>query len=219
MRGLSPLPSSSALALATETLLAALHARGARLPSEEDLALWSQWVRFDPRLGEVWIQWVAQSWSRLDALALNSAFEAQPWPAVAGVLLDHVRIRDPRFRAWRSLALAGIRPAHRGALEQFFIGLRAFAGEAGRQDILEAARPFEKWGYGARDLLLNKAFARKDHTWMSRSKRLAKLRVLQKKFAREGRILRASDYLREMRGAVSQRQAQLDLQTYLRRKS
>ena len=154
--------------------------------SESDLALWSQWTRFDPRLGEQWISTVIERWRSLSPLKLNEALRSQPWPAAAGPLFEQARVfwdwnREERrlFQSWCRLVMSGICPAQ---WEQYFIGLRAIAGEAMRRDAYAPLRTYTRWGYLGREVLLNKARVLKSRglprlrrfgagCWMSFSKR------------------------------------------------
>ena len=94
-----------------------------------NLALWSQWTRLDPRLGELWIGWVGWKWEETSPLELSSELKKQPWPAAMWVLLEHIPLLIPsaqkgviqKYRAWMNLVMsagvATIEPAPPGTLK------------------------------------------------------------------------------------------------------
>lgn len=205
MKGLGAIPSFRELGEAYQVLQ--IEPERAGLP---ELAFWSQWSRFDPRLGEQWISHLSRYWKEISPLAFREALLAQPWPAAAGVLLEQAALigktSDKRlFRTWKNCVMSGIEPAPH---EQFFIGLRAFAGEEMRQDCLQTLKPYRRWGYFGREILLNKAQSRQGRsTWISASVRRKTLSALLAKHDR----IRVQDYIDALEGAISRRQAQLDL--------
>ncbi|HTL12329.1 MAG TPA: hypothetical protein VL588_07565 [Bdellovibrionota bacterium] len=176
-------------------------------PGARDLALWSQWSRLDPRLGELWIAHVARRWRLLAPTELNAALLPQPWPAAAGPLLEQVPfvlgVRSREFGLWAKLALSGIRAANHGL---YFLGLRVPGGAHQREDARLAFGLYRRWGFLARDLLLNKA-PRGDRTLIPWDVRREVLRDL---LARSPRIT-VSDYEQALSGWVGRRQAERDL--------
>src|SRR5688572_5448385 len=84
MKGLAQVPSTESLVKAYRRL------QGAEKISEEDFVLCSQWVRFDPRLGEIWVARFLQEWKNLRFGALCEAIRHQPWPLCLGVLIDQI---------------------------------------------------------------------------------------------------------------------------------
>lgn len=181
--------------------------------SVPELALWSQWARFDPRLGEQWIGVVLRDWRGISAIDLNRELLSQPWPAAVGVLLEQALAFGPwpaperrLFRDWSRLVMSGV-AAVDGA-GQFFIGLRAFGGQAMRRDAENALKPYLRWGYLGKEVLRNKASsAAKSSTTAPRELRDRILGEL----IRAGRSFSVSDYLAALGFCVSRRQAELDL--------
>ena len=154
MKGLIEIPNDEDLARAYRVFQTAAPRENTTVAPDQ-LALWAQWVRFDPRLGEQWIAYVARQWKQIEALRFNEQNRDQPWPAVVGVLLDQAALLQherPLFRRWAALVLAGI-SAERSP-QQFFIGLRAFAGREMRKDVALSHPLYLKWGYFARDLMV-----------------------------------------------------------------
>ena len=99
MKGLLDIPNESSLTGAYSRLQAALMAkkkdRASRIKCSE-LAVWSQWTRFDARLGEILIDYLSRNWKRINGVNLNNQISKQPWPAILGVILEHVQFLTPR---------------------------------------------------------------------------------------------------------------------------
>ncbi len=204
MKGLTVIPHLSDLEEAYQTLQAGN-------ASIKHLAIWSGWVRFDPRLGEQWIAYIQTHWKTILPMELNGCLLKQAWPQAAGPLLSQVSTKSKRgqserlvFQNWCACVMAHITPAQN---ELYFIGLRAFAGVAAFKDVTHSLKAYRRWGFYAPDLLVNKATSHANATHLSTSARaqiLSELIKVQKK-------IRVRDYIGALGGAVSPRQAQLDL--------
>jgi len=181
--------------------------------SIEEWVSFAEMARFDPRLGEVWIARLKKDFKTISPFQLNEeALRRLREPAMIGVLLDHVSLllapSDRNgFSHWKALALNEIKKA---PYQSFFIGLYAFANESLR----EAARCphpiYARWGFYARDLMINKAQRwsdRPSRTFVKPDERRAVLDQLIRKRER----IETRDYLRELNGLVSRRQAEIDL--------
>ncbi len=187
-------------------------------PNESAVALYSQWARFDPRLAEIWVKFIAASWQSLNPIALRSELIQLPWPGVAGVLLEFSKraISGDRglFNAWMNLVLHGLPP---GDWEQFFIGQHKPGGKAMFDDARFSLAEYRKWGYLGRAILFNKQRLPKDvaahgpragttHT-MDFGTRIEVIRSLLEKAP----SLTARDYREATENAISARQAERDL--------
>jgi hypothetical protein len=209
MRGLEMIPSLGDLQDAYSRLQK--QQRVGEAVSPHQLVLWSQWSRFDPRLAEMLVARLSASWASFNPIDVQEALRDAPWPAALGVLLEQVRIyglsqraERKRYQSWLSCAMVSILPA-RGEL--FFIGQRAFAGKLALADAEFSLRSYRRWGYFGREVLLNKASAREPSTAIApRVRRRVLLQILRRKSA-----ITVSDYMTALRGAVSRRQAQIDL--------
>jgi hypothetical protein len=214
VKGLTSIPTVSDLSEAYRKLQGGLEAVSAI--SIEEWALWSQWSRFDPRLAEQWIAGLVSRWKTIAPTALNEALRALPWPAAAGVLLDQAHAYEFHgdapgtqrlFQDWSRCVMSGVEPAEG---ELFFLGLRAFAGDAMRQDAVRALKPFRRWGYFGRELLVNKAASRRGRTLVPSEVRRQVLEELLRSRPR----ISVRDYMESLDWAVSRRQAELDLQKF-----
>lgn len=198
MRIAISIPGESELELAYSRLL---YERPAP-PDEEAIALYSQWSRFDPRLGEILVGHLTKHWERYHPLKLRSHLLKHPWPEALGLILEFVKetFKDKLFDGWRRLTLQGI-PKARGEL--FFFGLRALGGDLMEEDAAFPLKPYQKWGYLARE---NLADAKKAGHHSPETRR----QILSALISKRSRI-RTRDYINALGGCISARQAERDL--------
>lgn len=200
MKGLSHVPSVNELEAAYSALL-----RGVPLPSTADLARYSQWSRFDPRLAEIFVGYVGKHWKAINPVSFREAILEEPWPAAVAVLLEFVATAintESRsvFRHWKGLLTEGLTPA---GGEQFFIGLRRLGGEAMREDAVYPLKAFARWGFLARENLVPK---RGEGAQAPDVRRLVLDALI-----REKKRLRVVDYWEALGKNISLRQAERDL--------
>lgn len=212
MRGLPYIPDSIRLAHAYDLIRSA---RVALPPAE--LALFSQWCRLDPRLGEQLVEHIARHWSRIDPHLLRDALEHQPWPSAMGVLLEqaalhaHLSRRDAsRLRSFSKLTLHGLPLGEGGS---FFIATRAFAGRLAAQDAELSLKIYLKWGYLGRELMLNSKArpAVRSRTLLAAAHRAKVLGQLIEESRDSGAPISVRSYREALGNAVGLRQAELDL--------
>ncbi|MBU6154861.1 MAG: hypothetical protein KGP28_11210 [Bdellovibrionales bacterium] len=173
----------------------------------------AQWVRFDPRLGELWLEAFDRQWQQESPILFRDANLKQAIPAVLGVLLDQYRtyfcpkpLRSA-FVHWSAIALEGVVPA---PFQQFFIGVLPFAGKQMRENAERPARAYLKWGFLGRDVFLNK-FLEKQKTLQKTGLGLEqRMRILSELLKAQERIT-VSDYLSACDHLISRRVAQKDL--------
>ena len=205
MKGLLEIPNNPQL----QNAYHALQSSRSRHTSTK-IALWSQWSRLDPRLGESLVLFLAKNWKSFSPIKLQNALLQQPWPAAFGVLVEHVKIilNDRLFYRWSECVMTHISPANH---EQFFIGLRSFAGKLMLEDSIFSLDLYLKWGYFSRDILINKFSSLKNPpTLISRSRRTLALKEL---LSTKKRIT-VKDYREKLGWAVNIRQAQRDLSAF-----
>lgn len=182
------------------------------VPTAEQLALFSQWTRFDPRLGELWTKHVVERWEALDPMSLRAALQRQPWPAAAAVLLEFAeraisrsRALTKLFRLWKGVVTEGFAKAN---WEQYFIGQRRLAGKAMVDDARFALSEYKRWGYLGREIPFNKASAARARVCtIDSGTRLELLKALLESSPR----ITTRDYWNAIGRAVSRRQAERDL--------
>ncbi len=195
-----------------------LHPRPAPLKNA-DLALFTQWSRFDPRLAEIWVVYMASKWEQLSPLLLRNCILRQPWPACAGVLLEVVekvvRSRDTQekrrlFRLWKLLVTEGFPKA---PFEQFFLGLRPLGSQDMFDDARFAIREYRKWGYLGREIPLPKEYLSQPSKSALRPPSLSpetRSEILKSLFEHSHRI-RTTSYWDAVGRCISRRQAERDL--------
>lgn len=153
MKGLVSIPTVSELERAYEKLL---HENPAP-PSAEEIILYAHWSRFDPRLAEIWVAFMAIHWQQFDPLKIRTEILKGAWPACTNVLLEFVRrkLSHPQlFTLWKKLVTTEI-PKAPG--EQFFIGLRILGGKSMLDDAVYSSEEYRKWGYLSRENLIPKS--------------------------------------------------------------
>ncbi len=206
MKGLERIPS-------TENLLLAYNELQGKAPTEDQLIQYFQWVRFDPRLGEILVTQLRDQWSKLDPYYIYKKINLQIWPAVMGVLLDTVQVQLPApaardFAAWKKCILHKIpKPSY----QSFFIGLTAFGGKI--QRLQKSNKIFRKWDFYGEDLFLNKASEQnvRFSTLSSAQRKEILNKYIQNKPLEHFTV---SDYLEALGSPVSRRLAELDLTSH-----
>lgn len=211
MKGLTSIPSEKNLFTAYESLQN--HA-----PSMNQLALWTQWVRFDPRLGEIFCKYLNQHWKEISPLDFNKELHLQPWPQAIGPIIEHTQLLLNRrercfFSSWKRLVTANF--SRNSTPELYFIGLRKFAGKAMREDAVLSHQAYSRWGYLGREVLVNKwkqVSNESEHgrTLLSADVRGQKLKELLK--IRDS--FTVNDYREFLGNAVSRRIAEMDLKKH-----
>lgn len=187
--------------------------------SIKDLVFWSQWTRLDPRLGEILIGYLAMFWQRKNPLEINQQLKRQIWPAVFGVLLEQVpfyysqnlksrKWNKKSFFYWAKCVMIDISPAKD---ELFFIGLYKAGGKLVQEECFYSIKPYRKWGYFSKELLINKAKPVK-RTLISLPQRKAVIDELLKSYKK----ITVQDYLEKMNFQIHRRQAQRDLKDHNR---
>lgn len=181
----------------------------------KQIMTWSQWVRFDPRLGELLIQFISSHWQKLNPLEINQGLNDVMWPAVWGVLLDQAELLLKRqgiinkkefllYKAWAKVVMSGVQPASGG--EQFFIGLLQPGGKTMVNLATKSSEDYRRWGFIGNETMINK-FSAQPRTVIHRKTRS---RILEDLIKNTGTIT-VSDYMEALDNKVTRRQAQRDL--------
>lgn len=156
MKGLNTLPTSRGMTRAQFLL------QTGPVPGRK-LVHYSQWVRLDPRWGEIMVAHIGNHYHQYPASDLNTHLKSVVWPQVLGVLLNHVPFYLKKqslnkclesFQQWSKQVMKGIPPA-KGEL--FFIGLYGVGSKMALREALLALPAYKNWGYFGRDLMINKA--------------------------------------------------------------
>ena len=210
MKALKHIPSIKQLSFAYSTLQ---HKKTKIL--DQKLALYSQWVRLDPRLGEIIIQHIAQCWSQYNPVTLHKQICRQAWPAVFCVLLEQVpfyfkqknlKANLSLFQKWAECIKDSIDPAPN---ELFFISLYPLGSKSLMESATHATQIYKKWGYFEKELLINKAVPPKKTLILAKQRRLILNELLKRK-----RKITVKEYLSELNFQVHIKQAQRDLKTH-----
>jgi len=205
--GLERLPDIKDLELAYNTILG-IEKTYSKLDLRE-LSLYAQWTRFDSRLGEICATFLSRHWKEINPIELHDIFELQPWPSVLGVLLEFCPDESPLFCHWKKAATCGFSKAN---WEQYFIGKRRIAGSAMFEDVCFSLEQYRRWGYLAREILINKAYASGSNSQRLYSREV-RFRILSHLLENKNRIT-TQDYWEAIGRCVSKRQAERDLSSY-----
>ena len=188
-------------------------------PNSDELAQYANWSRFDPRLAEIWVGYMAEHWQEINPLELRTMALKSPWPATLGVLLEFSKtlvqtnpkspVENQLYKHWNKLVVTSLPPAKS---ELYFIGLRPLGSAETLNDASLSSLEYEKWGYLSREnLLAKKRVAGSSRisriSCISKDKRLAILIDLVK----VGRLLRTPDYWDAIDRCISLRQAERDI--------
>ncbi len=193
-------------------------------PGIDQIALFSQWARFDARLAEIWIHYLEPHWGLLNPLDLNTTLLKQPWPAAAGLLLEFVqtlieakskenRINKSvnsqdleKFRLWKRLVTYQISPAE---WEFFFIGLHKIGGKIMFEDACFSLKEYRDWGFLGRDILVQKTSS-SHFKVQAHIEKEVRLQILQQLLRASPRIT-VKKYWEAIGQCISLRQAERDL--------
>ncbi len=167
-----------------------------------DVVRASQWARYDPRLGEILISYLEQSFDAFNPIELNNALLKQAWPASLAVLLEQVCVQPEkrkRFESWKNCVLYNVKPL---PLQLFFIN-RPLGSKSAFEDAKQSLKPFLKWGFLSRHSLRRSNFK----TYMDKAKR----RMLLDAYLMKNKSISIRLYRKILNDCVSVRQAQRDL--------
>ena len=146
MKGLKNNPSLRKMNKAYEVL----QSRQSPCLSCRTLSLYAQWSRLDPRLGELVVQYISWYWRELNPIELNGCLRKEVWPAVFGVVLEHVYFYYEQkkkkkelalFRKWSECVLHDIQPA-KGEL--FFIHLYRPSSQLMHEEALYSLKIYKR---------------------------------------------------------------------------
>ncbi len=178
------------------------------LAPEEVLVVAAQASRRDPRLLWLLVELLARRYDRFDPLKLRRAAQESRWPATLAVALEFAtRIAGRQELA--DYAAFVTRRFARGGDERFFLGTRAFGGALSRRDVEESLAEYRRWGYFSREEPIAKELGSPVRGTLRRPERMNLLRRL----AGSKQAVTISDYLEELGGRGSRRQATRDLAT------
>ena len=208
MKGLEKLPGVQDLEGGyNQILLAQRSANG-----EVDLnsfVLFCQWSRFDSRMGEICVAFLARYWKKINPVELHDGFAQQPWPAVLGVLLEFCSDKSSLFQLWKKTATCDFAKAN---WEQFFIGRRRVGGQLMFDDSRFSLEEYRKWGYLGREILMNKQGRVEGQENRVSYSYETRVQIL-KDFLDTHRRVTTQQYWEAIHKCVSRRQAERDLQS------
>ena len=173
------------------------------------LALAGEMLRYDARLLSILLQWVLETWSGLNPLALRREMARMRWPQALAVVFTFVRLAsdDPELRWLADYVCAGwdrVSPPERF----FFGGPRPGSRMASRQ-LGRNLAPYAKWGFIATerpsaDVYTKRALGRYDSA--------TRRRILSELIEEQGSVTLA-EYLAAVDHAITRQQGLADLRS------
>jgi hypothetical protein len=183
--------------------------------SETNIILYSEWSRFDPRLGEILVEYLKKNWSSLNPILLRDINTSSPWPQALAVILEHVihlEILQPKlFKFFKALVLEGIEPIK---YQAFTIGVFKPGGKEIKSSAINPHPFFEKWGFYEANPFFSKISDVKSTTLLDKDVRKSILKAL---LSRRKEVT-VNDYLGACRHAIHRRQAERDLNNFFKLK-
>lgn len=229
MRG-PPVPSLLDLKGSYEKLDPGISVSEMGFPSLAELGLYSRWSRFDARLGELIVRFLAEQFDNFDPVALRKINQSQPMSEAMGVILEFARLRLNQgqqktssekpglekinrlryFDLWSKLVMADIPKAEP---QLFFVTDGMTRPERALRVLARSLKPYLNWGFfGDQDLAaLEKLFAQRSESG-SVTLLPAKQRArLLESFLEEHSRFRVADYVEYCGGKIHPRTAERDL--------
>lgn len=206
MKGLASVPSK-------KDLLSAANIAQTRPLTDEEIALFSQWARFDPRFAEILVANLALNWTGISLGRVTSALMNQPWPTVLIVLLrfsEWLVAKNERkaFRIFLTAVEALLKPARKEVPPQlFFIPLQRPSTVITHDEVNLRSSPYSAGGFIGSQPLLSRAKPPSEQTLLAPDVRRLILRQLLANRA----VISMEEYRAACKGLVSVRQAQRDL--------
>lgn len=207
MKGLKKIPNQQDLLIAYNEL-----EQGSL--TEKKMLRYFQWVRFDPRLGEIIVKKLLSDWRLLNPFSLYSELQTSTWPSVMGVILDMVEVNIKKvdskaFGAWKACVTYKIK---KEKFQQFYIGLTAFAGKKVNDQLENSNKIFKRWNFYGTNLLYNKE--KKQNFNKSFLNKDQRIKILNQFIQNQTQPFSVGDYLRVLPLPTSRRVAEKDLKDH-----
>lgn len=170
------------------------------------------WVRFDPRLGEIIVHYLIKNWKTLNPILLNEKLSTSIWPQTFGVICDHVQLfiqkSDKKlFKNWYKCIFGNIKI--KKDYSTFYIGIYSFGSVLQMNEVEKSLEPYSRWGYYSSSPIVEIKNSQKS-TLLNSSLRLSNL----KKLSLQYKIFRVLDYIKICDFQISKRIAELDLKKW-----
>ncbi len=183
--------------------------------SSDKLILYSQWVRFDSRLGEIIVNYIFEKFMKYNPLELRKFLTSSPWPQVFLVICEFSEhqmeiVKDSRlqeFKAWFEAVKFGFAKIE---FQNFFIGLDQINPSQLQKKMKKSLRYYERWGFWGTENLIPSPKNKLPRSLIGKNLRI---QVLTQLLSHKNKIT-VTDYIRALSGAVHPRQAERDLKDY-----
>lgn len=168
---------------------------------------WSHWSRWEPRLAEVLVQHIFNTWKTWNPLEIHETLQLQVMPQSFLVLCEHLNflIPEPKkkiFKLWMNCLSSDFEPVP----YQAFYLINKFAGTRLRRESESNLKPFARWGFYCSYLMINK-----DNQHPRTSMTKASRGLVLQDLIQEKKVFRVQDYIDRLNNKIHQRQAERDL--------
>lgn len=207
MKGLMQIPNSAQLLKAYNEIL------GEELHSIDKLCEYIQWIRFDPRLGEILVHFLFKKWKKINPIKFNKEILKQTWPALAGVVFETVRLLIPKsqkklFDLWMKTTLLDVKAEPEQLL---YVGIYKLGSSKALIEAQKGISLYRKWGFLSSELLINKEtffFSNQKAPTVYQKK---SRQILLRNFIKDHQQFTVKDYLEYLEYKIHIRSAQKDL--------
>ncbi len=188
---------------------------GQQTVTAEQLVLWSQWSRLDPRLAQILVEYLQLKFQNINPMDVWSTNSGTPLPQALPVLCEFVALRLRKkptfakaFSAWCRTCFGDL-PAAPPQL--FFIPEGVPNERRSFTEIGETLRPFAKWGFFSNEWIAEEkeVLTHPKATLMNAHSRQDCLKDLLKKKS----VVTVSDYIQACSGRIHRRMAERDLKS------
>lgn len=204
MKGLEALPSMTDLLDAYNRLQSA----DELLPADQ-LALYSQWSRLDPRLAQIMVEHLARHWRQIRSGELWDELQKQPWPRAILVLLRFAELAVPKSEEKKLRHIIQALDEDLPAIppQLFFIFLQGPNRMVVDEEVRYRTLPYRLSGFIGSQSLLGRSRWPADKTFLAPNDR----RRILTRLLRDHDQVTVADYMAACKHLVSRRQAQRDL--------
>lgn len=204
MKGLKALPSINDLLGAYNQLQSA----DELLPADQ-LALYSQWSRLDPRMAQIMVEHLILYWRQIRLGELQDELQKQPWPRAILVLLYFANLAIPKPDQKRLHHIIEALEKNLPPIppQLFFISLQGINRTIIDEETRYPTLPYRLSGFIGSQSLLGRSRWPKDKTVLGPKER----RVILEQLLGDRDQVTVADYISACKNLVSRRQAQRDL--------
>lgn len=180
--------------------------------SEAEFADWISWTRFDPRLCEIMIKYIAENYRDMNPFLIKKNLTPDS-QAVFAVLCDiandlpYTELQNQDWKLWKKVVQGNVKKA---PFQSFYIGLSTLKPSKLLLKIQKNLSYFSKWGFYSDESPVSLKYKHKNKTLIPPEQR----RQILKELLEKNPQITVSDYIEALNYNIHRRQAERDLDTY-----